>query len=79
MNGLELPCPGFQNAALIPANYEDIAQTCYAYIYLDANGAVKFACTPLGGSVPEGGLVLYRFTVPAENTENNDPTWGLLP
>jgi hypothetical protein len=75
MNGLEIPCPAFQNTALVPANYGDVAQTCYAYIYLDAN-AVKFACTPLGGSVPEGGLPLYRFTVPAGNAETNDPYLG---
>ena len=76
LNGVEHPCPGFQNAALVPANYGDLAQNCYAYIYLDANNAVKFACTPLGGSVPEGGLSLYRFAVPAGNTETNDPYLG---
>jgi hypothetical protein len=76
LNGVEQPCPVFQNTALVPANYGDVAQTCYAYIYLDANKAVKFACTPLGGTVPEGGLSLYRFTVPAGNTETNDPYLG---
>jgi hypothetical protein len=76
MNGLELPCPAFQNAALVPTNYGDTVQTCYAYIYLDTNNAVKFACTPLGGSVPEGGLSLYRFTVPAGNNETGDPYLG---
>lgn len=76
MNGLELPCPAFQNTALVPANYGDTVQTCYAYIYVDANNAVKFACTPLGGLVPEGGLSLYRFTVPAGNNETGDPYLG---
>jgi hypothetical protein len=76
LNGVEQPCPEFQNMALIPANYGDVAQTCYAYIYLDESKAVKFACTPLGGAVPEGGLSLYRFTVPAGNTEVNDPYLG---
>jgi hypothetical protein len=73
MNGVEMPCPAFSNAALVPANYGNVAQTCYAYIYLDATGAVRFACTPLNGAVPEGGLSLYRFTVPAGNTETSDP------
>jgi hypothetical protein len=76
LNGVEQPCPAFTNTALVPANYGDVAQTCYAYIYLDASKAVKFACTPLGGAVPEGGLSLYRFTVPAGNTETNDPYLG---
>jgi len=30
----------------------------------------------LGGSVPDGGLALYRFTVPAGNTEVNDAYLG---
>jgi hypothetical protein len=76
LNGVEHPCPAFQNIALIPANYGDAAQISYAYIYLDTNNAVRFACTPLGGSIPEGGLPLYRFTVPAGNTETNDPYLG---
>jgi hypothetical protein len=76
MNGLELPCPAFNNSALVPANYLDVVQYCYAYIYINSAGAVQFACTPLGGSVPEGGLALYRFTVPAGNNENEDPYLG---
>jgi hypothetical protein len=76
MNGMEMPCPVFNNAALVPANYADAVQYCYAYIYLDTNKAVKFACTPLGGTVPEGGLSLYRFAVPAGNNETNDPYLG---
>jgi hypothetical protein len=73
MSGVEMPCPAFTNTALVPANYGDVVQTCYAYIYLDATGAVRFACTPLGGDVPEGGLPLYLFTVPAGNNETTDP------
>jgi hypothetical protein len=73
MNGLEIPCPAFQNAALVPANYGNVQQFCYAYIFINSGGAVQFACTPPGGSVPEDGLALYRFMVPAGNTEINDP------
>jgi len=72
MNGLELPCPAFSNAALVPPNYGDESQYCYAYIFINSTGAVQFACTPLGVAVPEGGLALYRFTVPAGNNEIND-------
>jgi hypothetical protein len=61
---------------LVPANYGDATRYCYAYIYFNAAGAVQFACTPLGGAVPEGGLPLYRFSVPAGNTETNDPYLG---
>jgi hypothetical protein len=72
MNGLEMPCPAFQNAAMIPPNYGETAKICYAYIYLDATGSVRFSCTLLDGVVPDNGLALYRLTVPAGNTETND-------
>jgi hypothetical protein len=73
MNGVEMPCPAFTNATLVPSNYGDVVQICYAYIYIDTTGAVRFTCTPLGGAVPDGGLPLYRFSVPAGNIETNDP------
>jgi hypothetical protein len=76
MLGMEMPCPAYSNAALVPPNYGDVEQYCYAYIYLNSDKEVTFACTPLGGTVPEGGLALYRLTVPAGNTEINDPNLG---
>jgi hypothetical protein len=74
INGLEVFCPTLANTSLVPPNNGTVEQVCYAYIFLDGNGkTVQFACTPFGGSVPEDGLALYRFTVPANNTEVNDP------
>ena len=72
MNGMEMPCPAFNNAALVPANYSETAQYCYAYIYLQ-NNTVVFACTPLGGTVPDDALGLFRLTVPGGNTDASDP------
>ncbi|GHV79806.1 hypothetical protein AGMMS49944_15970 [Spirochaetia bacterium] len=73
MNSLERVCGDFPNSALVPDNYESAARYCYAYIFFDAGGAVRFACTPLGGEVPENGMALYRFSVPAGNSYQNDP------
>jgi hypothetical protein len=73
MNGQEMSCPALDNAALVPSNNGAAALTCYAYIYLDANGKLKFACTALGEDVPDNGMGLYRLTVPAVNTETSDP------
>lgn len=73
MNGQEMSCPAFNNAALVPSNNEAAALTCYAYIYLDAGGNLNFACTALGQNAPENGMALYRLTVPAVNTETSDP------
>jgi hypothetical protein len=73
MNGQEMSCPAFNNAALVPSNNEAAALTCYAYIYLDVTGNLYFACTALSQDVPENGMALYRLTVPAGNTETSDP------
>jgi hypothetical protein len=73
MNGQEMSCPAFSNAALVPSNNGATSMTCYAYVYLDAGGKIKFSCTALGGNMPDNGLALYRLTVPAANTETSDP------
>jgi hypothetical protein len=72
-NGVEMFCPAFINTVLVPINNSGEAQTCYAYIYLDANGAIRFYITPFGEVVPDNGLQLYRIGVPAVNTETSDP------
>jgi hypothetical protein len=58
---------------MIPANNGEETQYCYAYLYLDAAGAAHFSTTPLGGAAPDGGLPLYRFTIPAGNDGDSDP------
>jgi hypothetical protein len=73
MNGMEFACPAYPNSALVPDNYEEVTRYCYAYIYFDGNGQIKFACTPLDGKVPENGMALYRFSVPSGNSYQNDP------
>jgi hypothetical protein len=73
MNGQEMSCPAFDNAALVPSNNSGESLTCYAYLYLDANGKIKFACTAPGENVSDNGMALYRLTVPAVNTETSDP------
>jgi hypothetical protein len=73
MNGLEMPCAAQDNAALVPSNNSGASATCYAYLYIDTQGKIKFACTALGADPPSDGLSLYRITVPAANTESNAP------
>jgi hypothetical protein len=73
MNGLEIACPAVTNGALVPANSDTVSQICYAYIFIGSNGNVQFATTSFGHTVPDGGLALYRITVPAGNTGESDP------
>lgn len=73
MNGRMMPVTGQTNSALVPSNPGDVAKSCYAYLFIDANGVVQFTTTEFGMSVPSDGLPLYLITVPAGNTEANDP------
>jgi hypothetical protein len=73
MNAQETPSPAFVNSALIPENNGATAQDCYSYLSVNGSGAVQFTCTPLGQAVPDNGVPLYRFSVPAGNTQANDP------
>lgn len=57
----------------VPPNNGGSDAYSYAYIWLDTNGRLQFDCTQLGALVPENGLLLYRITVPAGNTEVTDP------
>jgi hypothetical protein len=72
MSAQETPTPALNNAALVPENHEATAADCYAYLSISGN-SVQFTVTPLGQAVPDNGLPLYRFTVPAGNTQANDP------
>jgi hypothetical protein len=73
MNGMSFVCPSYPNTALVLDNYGTDTRYCYAYIYFDTSGAIKFACTPLDVAVPEDGVGLYRFSVPPGNNYQNDP------
>jgi hypothetical protein len=73
MDAQETPSPAFVNAGLVPENNGATAQDCYAYLLIGTGGAIQFTCTALGEAVPDKGLPLYRFTVPAGNNQANDP------
>jgi hypothetical protein len=73
MNGMSYASSSYPNSALVPDNYGTATGYCYAYIFFDTNGVIRFACTPLGGAVPENGIGLYRFSVPPGNSYQNDP------
>jgi len=70
--GMIIPIEAETNGAAIPSNSSGMAKYCYIYL---AMGATKWEafCTGLDESVPANGIPLYRVTVPAGNTEANDP------
>ena len=72
LGGRIVPVKDQPNGASVPSNDTSEEQSCYAYLAM-SGGELDFACTELGGEVPEGGLSLYRVDVPAGNDEGNDP------
>ncbi len=73
LDGRILPVPDLENTANIPSNPDTVARICYLYAYINAEGNVDVTCTLLDESIPEGGIPLYKVTVPAGNTESTDP------
>jgi len=72
------PIFALDNGAIVPPNNDVVAKTCYAYLYVDSNGVIQFSTTNLGEAVPANGIPLYLITVPANNTDANDPYISLV-
>jgi hypothetical protein len=72
-DGLTIPCPAMDNSAIVASNSGDAAQICYGYVFVDGTGAVWFSVTEFGEIVPANGIPICRITVPAGNTQVNDP------
>jgi hypothetical protein len=73
MNGVEMSCPAFDNAVLVPSNNDNVSKTCYAYIYINASGKIQFAISGFNEPAPDDSIPLYLLTIPAANNETGDP------
>lgn len=73
MRGREYPVANQNNTAAIASNTTGQAGTVIIYMFLTANQEIDVAATTLNGAMPQGAIELGRATVPAGNTEENDP------
>lgn len=73
MRGREYPVANQTNTAAIASNTTGQAGTVIIYMFLTANQEIDVAATTLNGAIPAGAIELGRATVPAGNTEENDP------
>ena len=73
MRGREYPVANQINTAAIASNTTDQAGTVIIYMFLTVNQDIDVAATTLNGAMPQGAIELGRATVPAGNTEENDP------
>ncbi|MDD3770474.1 MAG: hypothetical protein PHV10_07705 [Sulfuricurvum sp.] len=73
IRGQIIPIADMANTANVPSNTTAETAYSYAYLWFDGNGAPQIDCTELGASVPDGGIALYRVTVPSGSTEATDP------
>ncbi len=73
MRGREYPVANQTNTAAIASNTTGHAGTVIIYMFLTASQEIDVAATTLNGAMPQGAIELGRATVPAGNTEENDP------
>lgn len=73
MNGREYPVANQENTASVASNTTDKAGTVIIYMFQTSAGIIDVAATTLNGALPDGAIELARATVPAGNTEENDP------
>lgn len=73
MNGREYPVANQTNTASVASNTTDQAGTVIIYMFQTEAGIIDVAATTLNGALPDGAIELARATVPAGNTEENDP------
>ena len=73
MGGREYPVAHQENTASVASNTTDKAGTVIIYMFQTSAGIIDVAATTLNGTIPDGAIELARATVPAGNTEENDP------
>jgi hypothetical protein len=73
MKGRVFSLPEMLNTASVPQNSTGQNQECCLYLWVDDAGGFQIDCSALGEEPPEGAVVLYRVTVPANSTEATDP------
>lgn len=61
------------NAASVPSNIGSSSVVVYAYLYQDAGGLWRLAVTPIGTTVPDDAITIYKLTIPANSTDATDP------
>ncbi|MDO5116012.1 MAG: hypothetical protein Q4D58_07960 [Synergistaceae bacterium] len=72
VGGRIIPIDAESNGAAIPGNSGGAAAYCYLYLGKASSGKYEMFCTALGDETPEGGIPLYKVTVPAGNVEATD-------
>lgn len=73
MAGREFTVANQTNTASIASNTTASTGTVIIYMFQTAAGAIDVAATTLNGQPPAGSIELARASVPAGNTEENDP------
>lgn len=73
MNGRQYPVANQTNTASVASNTTEDSGVVIIYMFLTEAGIIDVAATTLNGPLPEGAIELARATVPAGNTEENDP------
>lgn len=69
-----VPVAGQENVTVVPNNPADKAGVCWCYLQKGSEENYVMKCTQVGAEAPEDSMVLYKVTVPAGNSAENDPS-----
>lgn len=75
MNGRIFAAPAKENAASVPTNTSNSSVTVHAFLYFHEDSQrMRLSVTAIGDDVPAHGIHVYDITIPADSTDETDPS-----
>lgn len=75
MHGRIFSAPERENAASVPTNTSSSSVTVHAFLYFHtASQRMRLSVTAIGDEVPDHGIHIYDITIPANSTDETDPS-----
>lgn len=75
MHGRIFSAPERENAASVPTNTSSSSVTVHAFLYFhEASQRMRLSVTAIGDEVPDHGIHIYDITIPANSTDETDPS-----
>lgn len=75
MRGRIFSAPERENAASVPSNTSNSSVMVYAFLYFHEDSQrMRLSVTAIGEEVPDHGILAYNITIPANSTDQTDPS-----
>ncbi|MGP8289048.1 hypothetical protein ACT3OH_02115 [Vreelandella zhanjiangensis] len=75
MHGRIYSAPARENAASVPSNTGSSSVAVHAFLYFhESSQRMRLSVTAIGEEVPDHGIHIYNITIPANSTDQTDPS-----